>query len=112
MKTDRQILKSVKKWSCAERLRAFNSEFKDYFRLTKAEREAINSLATRTGIDSIQAAYQWGYAEAMVAVSSRIGNEMIRMEAKNRMSEIDKLFNDPKAREIIFSKVAKLVGRP
>ena len=112
MKNDRQILKSIRNWTGTETWRALNIPHKKCYKISTSDRGVINDIATLHGVDSIQAAYQWGYVAAMNAVSGRIADEFKRMEDKRRMSEIDRLFNDPKAREIIFSKVSKLVSRP
>ena len=112
MKSDRQILKSIRNWANTETWRALDAHHKDCYKISSIVRNAINDTATHQGLDSIQAAYQWGYAAAMGFVEGRISNEIKHMEDKRRMSEIDRLFNDPKAREIIFSKVSKQVSRP
>lgn len=109
MKNERQILKSIRNWSETETWRALDVHHKGAYKLSTIDRGAINDIATIQGLDSIQAAYQWGYAAAMGIVQGRIANEVKHMEDKRRMSEIDRLFNDPKANEIIFSKVSKHV---
>ena len=112
MKNDRQILKTIRNWAETETWRALDVHHKRCYKISSIERNAINDIATLQGLDSIQAAFQWGYAAAMRIINDRIANDLKHMEDKRRMSEIDRLFNDPKAREIIFSKVSKQVSRP
>ena len=112
MKDERRILKSSRNWTGTETWRALDIHHKKCHRISSLDRDAINDIAKRDHLDSIQAAFQWGYAAAMGNVNDRIVNDLAHMEGKRRMSEIDRPLNDPKARETIFSKASKLVSRP